>query len=279
MYEQLQEINERPELFGFYTAETLWNDEHISSRMLEYHLNSDTGLASRKENFIDSSVEWMRKRFNIGTGTRIADFGCGPGLYATRLAGLGAELTGIDFSRRSIRYAQENAARENLKIKYINQNYLEFETDEKFDLICLIFDDLCPLSPEQRKVMLNKFSNLLTTGGCVLLDVVSLKSYAERQECAVYEHRLHDGFWAQGDYYGFMNSFKYEDEKVVLDKYTIVETDKTWLVYNWLQYFSLESISREFENNGLRVTEYYSDVAGKPYSEDAPEIALVAVKD
>ncbi|MDD5596314.1 MAG: class I SAM-dependent methyltransferase [Victivallaceae bacterium] len=279
MYEQLKDINKRPGLFEFYTAERLWNDEHISGRMLEYHLDSANGLASRKENFINSSVKWIQARFRIGAGVRIADFGCGPGLYTTRLARLGAEVTGIDFSRRSIRYARESAVRENLKIKYLNQNYLEFETDEKFDLICLIFDDLCPLSPGQRKTMLTKFRSLLADNGCILLDVVSLKSYAERQECAVYERRLHDGFWAQGDYYGFMNTFKYENEKVVLDKYTIVEADKTWQVYNWLQYFSLESISREFENNGLRVAEYYSDVAGEPYSENAPEIALVAVKN
>ena len=77
---------------------------------------------------------------------------------------------------------------------------------------------------------------------------------------------LMDGFWSPDDYYGFMNTFVYEDEKVVLDKYTIIEASRKWEVYNWLQYFSRKSISEEFENSGFRVETYYSDVAGTPWS-------------
>ena len=40
--------------------------------------------------------------FCIAESTRIADFGCGPGLYTTRLARKQAQVTGVDFSKRSI---------------------------------------------------------------------------------------------------------------------------------------------------------------------------------
>lgn len=39
-----------------------------------------------------------------------------------------------------------------------------------------------------------------------------------------------------------MNIFKYDDAKVVLDKYTIVEENRTCEVYNWLQYFDPERL-------------------------------------
>ena len=38
--------------------------------------------------------------------------------------------------------------------------------------------------------------------------------------------------------YAFVNTIKYEDEKVLLDKYTIFEQNKeVRIVYNWLQHF------------------------------------------
>ena len=134
MFERLEDINSWPEPFEFYTASDLWTDEHTSEQMLKLHLNEDIDICSRNTAFIDRSVEWMVSEFNIGVGTKIADFGCGPGLYTTRLAKIGAEVTGIDFSKRSIQYAEEVANREGLSIRYINQDYLEFETDERYHL-------------------------------------------------------------------------------------------------------------------------------------------------
>ncbi len=122
--------------------------------MLTFHLNEEIDVSSRNAAFIDRSVEWIASHFNVGAGTKIADFGCGPGLYATRLAQRQAEVTGIDFSKRSIRYAKDVAIGEGLSIHYVNQNYLEFETDDRFHLILMIMCDFCALSPTQRKKML-----------------------------------------------------------------------------------------------------------------------------
>ena len=212
------------------------------------------------------------------TGQIVGDFGCGPGLYTTRLAEKGANVTGIDFSERSIRYAKETALQKDLHIHYVRQNYLEFETDQRFDLIIMIMCDFCALSPAQRKTMLCKFHQLLKPGGSVLLDVYSLAAFDQKKEAATYEHNLLDGFWSPEHYYGFLNTFKYENEKVILDKYTIVEEARTRVVYNWLQYFNRDSITTEFEANGLKVEEVYSDVAGTPFRPDALEFAVEARK-
>jgi len=278
MYEELVEISRRPKPYETYTAEILWNDKHISKKMLEVHLNEELDLASRNKGFIEKSVDWMVSRFNIGPDTRIADFGCGPGLYTSRLAEKGANVTGIDFSERSIRYAKETASQKNLDIDYVLQNYLSFETDKKFDLITIIFCDLCPLSPGQRKTLLNKFYEYLDDDGFIFLDVVSLNGFEQKEEMTTCEHLQLNGFWSADDYYGFVNTFKYEDEKVILDKYTIIEKNKAWEVYNWLQYYSLESFEKELKENGFRIIEHYSDVSGTPFKSDASQMAVVAEK-
>lgn len=276
IFKELEQINERPEPFEFYTADDLWTDEHTSAQMLSYHLNEDVDLSSRNAVFIDKSVEWIASRFNIGAGSKIADFGCGPGLYSTRLARRQASVTGIDFSKRSIEYAQGVAAGEGLNIRYVNQNYLEFETEDRFDLIIMIMCDFCALSPGQRKMLLEKFCKLLKPEGSILLDVYSIVSFKEREEKVFYEPNLLDGFWAPDKYYGFLNIFKYDNEKVILDKYTIIEPNRTKTVYNWLQYFTPDEIEMEFGECGLRIEQLYSDVAGTPYDRQSNEIAVVA---
>ncbi len=278
MFDKLERINSRPKPFEFYTAAELWTDEHTSEQMLSYHLKEDVDLSSRNKKFIESSVEWIVTRFNVGAGTKIADFGCGPGLYSTRLAQRGAEVTGIDFSKRSIEYAGETAAKQGLSIRYFNQDYLEFETEERYNLIQMIMCDFCALSPAQRKKMLDKFKTLLAPGGSILMDVYSMPSFALREEAATYEKNQLFGFWSAADYYGFLNTFKYEKEKVVLDKYTLIEASRTRTVYNWLQYFSPEEITKEFEASGLKIETLYSNVAGLPFNPESVEIAVVAGK-
>ena len=278
MFEQLEEINTRPKPFEFYTAADLWADEYTSSQMLAYHLNTEIDVSSRRGEFIDRSVEWIASHFNVGGGTKIADFGCGPGLYATRLAKREVSVTGIDFSQNSIEYARNMAAEGQLSIEYVNQNYLDYETDNRFDLILMIMCDFCALGPGQRQQMLAKFHKLLLPGGAVLLDVYSLNAFSQREEAASYELNQLHGLWSANKYYGFLNTFKYEAEKVVLDKYTLVENDRMRTVYNWLQYFEPGELKREFAESGLTVTETYADVAGSRYDPDADELAIVARK-
>ncbi len=278
MYAQLEAINARPEPFEFYTAAELWAGAHTSQKMLEFHLNQDIDMSSRKASFIDRSVAWIVSRFGVQAGTRIADFGCGPGLYALRLAEAGARVTGIDLSANSIRYATEAAQARGLAVDYQTRDYLQFETAERFDLVLMIMCDYCALSPAQRRLMLTKFHTFLKPQGAVLLDVYSLRAFAQRAEAARYERNLLDGFWSPERYYGFLNTFKYEPEKVVLDKYTIVTVSGAQVVYNWLQYFSPEALQAEFRASGFTVAERYADVAGASFAEDGGEFAVVGVK-
>jgi 2-polyprenyl-3-methyl-5-hydroxy-6-metoxy-1,4-benzoquinol methylase len=278
MFKELKEINSQPSPFQFYTADELWTNEHTSKQMLEYHLNESIDVASRNRNFIERSVEWIGSFFEVERNTEIADFGCGPGLYTNRLAERGAIVAGIDFSENSLNYAKQVAAEKSLNVNYVLKNYLDFETTNRFDLITMIMCDFCVLSPEQRKKMLSKFHSLLKPDGSVLLDVYSLNSFKQKEESATYELNQLNGFWSQEDYYCFVNTFKYEKEKVMVDKYTIIEESRKRVVYNWLQYYSKESLVKEFEANGFKIEHLFSDVSGKTFTNESKEIAIVAKK-
>ena len=278
MYRKLKKINDRPASFEHYTAADLWTDEHTSSNMLACHLDDTVDLSSRKHAFIDRSAAWIISRFGLDESKSVADFGCGPGLYTTRLAASGADVTGIDFSERSIRYAKEQSQEKGLVIDYVHADYLEYITDKRFDLIIMIMCDFCALSPKQRRIMLDKFLAHIKPGGALLFDVHSLSAFDEREEATIYAPNLLDGFWSPDPYFGFQNTFKYEEDKVVLDKYTVVEESRTRVVYNWLQYFDHEVLKNEVEDRGFKVEAILGDVAGEEFAPASQEFAIIATR-
>lgn len=279
MFEKLDEINRRPGVFSLYTAEALWADEYRAKQMLGFHLNEHIDVSSRNADFIDASAAWMIDYFDLEAGKSVCDFGCGPGLYTSRLATSAAHVTGLDFSEHSIQHAREQAEINNQKIDYIHANYLEFEPNKEFDLITLIMCDYCALGPSQRKRLLGILHGSLKTGGAILLDVYSMAAFADRTEDSFYEKNQLDHFWSKDDYYCFVNTFKYEDEAVVLDKCSIFgESGETETIYNWLQYFSQSSLSEELSRAGFVVEKLYKDVCGRPFSEQHLEFAIVATK-
>ncbi len=279
MFGELSEINKRPKPYEYYTAEDLWTDGYTSQRMLEYHLNESVDAASRNRRFIDRSAEWIIEYFNLGPGSKVIDFGCGPGLYTSRLAKSGAGITGIDFSKGSLDYATKEARKNNQSINYIHSDYLEYKTEEKFDLVIMIMCDFTALSPEQRSIMLGSFYKMLNSGGSLLLDVYSLSYFRSVQEKAVYELNMMDKFWSAEDCYCFLNTFKYDDVKLLLDKYTIYSKSDKRTVYNWFQCFSEDSIKEEFGNNNIVIKDVFSNVAGDVYSSESHEFAVVACRE
>lgn len=275
LFAALETVNDKPRPFSVYTAKELWTDEHTSRQMLAFHLDGEIDVSSRRTCFIDDSVRWLAEHFGLNEESTVIDFGCGPGLYTNRIAHLGAEVTGIDFSPRSVEYARSQAGEANLRVTYVEADYLDFEPQGTFDLVTMIMCDYCALSPLQRQQMLTKFRRLLSDGGRIILDAYSMKAFDARQEGLIVEKNQLNGFWSANPYYGLVASFKYDDEKVGLDKYTIVEEHRQREVYNWLQYFTPESLEREAGAVGLRVDELLGDVAGRPYDAESAEFAVV----
>jgi hypothetical protein len=64
----------------------------------------------------------------------------------------------------------------------------------------------------------------------------------------------------------------------MVDKYTIIEESRKRVVYNWIQYYSKESLVKEFEANGFKIEHLFSDVSGKTFTNESKEIAIVAKK-
>lgn len=275
MYRELSKFHERPEPFSRYTTDVIWTDPHIASRMLRNHLDPETDLASRRTQTIDQIVTWMEQKIGF-SGKAACDLGCGPGLYATRMAERGAYVTGVDFSATSIEHARRDAAARGLNIGYRQDDYLTGDLPANQDVVSLIYGDLCTLSPNQRRGLYAKVRSMLSPGGAFVFDVFTTPQFAALAETSAYARNMMEGFWSPNDYFCFLNSFLYPAQKISLDRYLVVEGDRHFEIFNWMQYFDPQTITGELREAGFDVEEILDVATGKPWLGAARELAVIA---
>ncbi len=276
MFSELQEITERPAVFSKTTIADLWTDPHTSKQMLRHHLDGSVAISSATTEFIEAAVGWIMETFRLDSGSRVLDLGCGPGLYTIHLARAGVEVTGVDFSSRSIAYARDAAAKEGLAIDYVNDDYLAWETNERFDLVAMIMRDYCAIGPDQRRRLLGKIAGMLEPEGAFLFDVDSAIALEGRSESVSCTSSPDGGFWSPDPYFEFVSRFVYPGDAATLDKHTIVESKRTRTIFNWIQYFTPESLASELSESGLRAESVLGDVTGRPFEPESPQFAVVA---
>lgn len=274
---QLIQLQQKPA--PFTPGEALfWDDPHISSQMLEAHLNPDMDAASRRPETIDRSVAWLIKTLNLKSGDAILDLGCGPGLYASRFARAGLQVTGVDYSRRSIEYASNDAPKNKLNIQYRYQNYLELNDENQYLAAFLIYGDFCPLNPEQRSRLLKNIHRALKPGGRFVLDV-STREHRTKHGVRNGWYATENGFWKPGPQLVLEQGFDYPEQSIWLDQYTVIEADGKVTVYrNWFQDYTPESITAELSEGGFDVEGLWGDLTGLPCSPDSEWIGVITRK-
>jgi SAM-dependent methyltransferase len=275
--EQLNNLQQKPE--PFTPGEPLfWDDPYISAQMLKTHLDPETDLASRRPETIDSSVAWIVETLDLRAGAEVLDLGCGPGLYASRLAQRGLRVTGIDYSRRSIDYAAQYAQQHRLEINYRYQNYLDLEDEEQYNVALLIFGDYCPLSPDHRTRLLHNVYRALRPGGHFILDV-STRAHRKRAGSTNGWYLAINGFWKPGLHLVLEQGFDYPEQSIYLDQVIVIEANSQLSVYRmWFQDYTPDSITAELETGGFVVQSIWNDLQGAPYTEDTEWIGVVTQK-
>jgi SAM-dependent methyltransferase len=273
----LHELQKKPKPYEL--GENLfWNDPYISTQMLKAHLNPNNDAASRRPETIDKIVLWIEKIAGIKAGGSVLDLGCGPGLYASRFAKRGFQVTGVDFSPNSINYAMQYASEQNLQIDYRLQDYLSFDETSKYDTALLIYGDFCPLSPSQRKRLLENVYKALKPGEVFILDVTQFNT-AKPDRSRSDWHVDTNGFWRPNTHLVLEQTFSYLEDALYLDQYIIIEEDGTTSTYRvWRQDYTPHTITEELKEGGFRIQSLWGDLTGSPYSHNSEWIGVISQK-
>jgi SAM-dependent methyltransferase len=275
------QLQEKPQ--PFEPGEPMfWTDPYIAKQMLASHLDPNVDGASRRPETIERITNQIATSVGLRPGDCILDLGCGPGLYAERLARAGFQVTGVDFSQNSIDYAIKQAAlaragQKNLPVQYRCQNYLELDDQALYSAVLLIYGDFCPFSPQQRAKLLANVRAALKPGGCFILDVTTPRCH-QKYGLKNGWYAAGQGFWKPGPHLVLEQGFTYPDD-LFLDQYIVIEGDGKISVYrNWFQDYTPETIRAELAANGFEVESLWGDLTGVPYTPESEWIGIVARK-
>jgi len=228
--------------------------------MLAAHLDFTNDAASRNIKVITKTIDWIKTI--IKTNSSILDLGCGPGLYTEMLVKNGYFVTGLDISKRSIKFARDSARKQKLSIKYQNKNYLKTKIHNTYDCITCIYCDFGALIPVEQTILLKNIHNALNDDGSFIFDVFTDKLANERTESKQWNYCKDSSFWSKKP------SFVLEETKHFPNEHTwgnrsIVINNRSKEYITWDTYYTKQQISELLQNNGFQIEEVKEDLVEK----------------
>jgi len=274
----LQEIfNRDPEPEPWAEGEKIpWNDPNFSRHMLREHLSQKHDAASRRTATIKKHVDWIHNVILDGQPAHILDLGCGPGLYAARLAALGHVCRGIDFGPASIEYAVKHAP-DNCSYTLGDIRATDFGLD--YDLVMLIFGEFNVFKPEDAKLILSKAYAALKSGGKLLLEPQTFDAVYGLSNQPSSWYSAENELFADEPHLCLMESFWDDDLSVTTERFFIVDVASGEVTRHAAstQAYEDDELVEMLAQAGFQNPTFYPSLTGKP-SKTTELQALVAQK-
>jgi 2-polyprenyl-3-methyl-5-hydroxy-6-metoxy-1,4-benzoquinol methylase len=106
---------------------------------------------------------------------KILELACGTGTMAISLSKSGFITEGLDLSEDMLTIASSKASMEKQKIKFYNQNMIDFETRKQYDVILCLCDGMNYLSDEEQFLSaVNQVRKHLLPGGLFIFDLSTI---------------------------------------------------------------------------------------------------------
>jgi SAM-dependent methyltransferase len=254
-----------------------WGQPEYAKRLLREHLDQSHDGASRRATVIAQHVRRLR-RLIPAPPSRILDAGCGPGLYAVALAGLGHHVTGVDVSASALRHARGlvRAAKPTGSGRFVRADLRDVELPAgSFDAALLLYYVIEAFPRVVQPLVLARLANALAPDGVLIAemrlrpqqppgrlewwDAVPNSLLSDRRHLllgdSVYDQRRHT--------YVLRDVAVFDDGKVA------VRQTSAWLC-------PFGSIPRLFKRGGLRVVAMYDGWTAEEGSPASESVLVVA---
>ena len=253
-----------------------WSNPGFSRRLLREHLAQSHDLASRRSEKIGAHVEWIHREVLSGSPTKVLDLGCGPGLYASRLARLGHRCVGIDFSPASMEYAKEQAASENLSCGYLHADIRFTEYGSGYGLAMLIFGEFNVFKPADAVRIVGKAHAALDEGGVLLLEAHTNEAVREFGLRPASWYSAESGLFSDSPHLCLQENFWDTESETVTRRYFIVDaaSEEVSRYAQSLKAYTDEQYRAILENAGFADVRFHASLTGR---EDPSQSNLLVI--
>lgn len=217
-------------------------------------------------------VDFMIPYFNLQPGQKVLDLMCGYGRHSIGLAKKGMEVTAFDNLDAYINEINDIATKDDLSIKAIKTDVINFQPEEKYELaICMgnsfnFFDEADALK------LLTTIASCLQPGGHLLINSWSIAEIA-------YKNFISSNSSQIGDVQ-FQNQLKFllHPTRIETESTMITPDGKSEIKAGVDYIYSLNEMEKMMSQAGLSLKEVYSIPGRKKFTLGEPRAYLVAEK-
>jgi SAM-dependent methyltransferase len=255
-----------------------WDEPAFSDRMLAEHLSQEHDLASRRSATIDEHVDWIFAAVLGGRPARVLDLGCGPGLYAHRLASLGCEVVGLDFSPASIRHAGEVAEDRGLRCRFIRADLRDAAFGDGFDLVIMVFGQLNVFPRDRATEIVSKAHAALEPGGCLLLELQDADQIRKGGEAGPSWYSAPTGLFSDTPHLVLQENSWHAEARASTIRFMVIDAVtgavRSYALSN--EAYSDEELDRALRSAGFGEVQRFPSLRGTPATEETDLPVVVA---
>ena len=246
-------------------------DENINNNFFDGYYK-DIWRALIPEALTKAEVDYLVQEAGLKPGSKVLDLMCGYGRHALSLARQGINVTAVDNLDDYINEIKEIAGKEDLPVKALHEDVMQFQAEDKYDLIICMGNSMSFFNREDSEKIFSGIRANLNENGKFIFNSWMISEIIIKQ--------FKENFWTTvGDLKCLYNS-KYlfspariETESIFIASDGNTETKKA------IDYiYSLNETEAMLSKSGLGVKDIWSIPGKKKFTLGEPRIYIVAEK-
>jgi SAM-dependent methyltransferase len=217
-------------------------------------------------------VDFMIPYFNLKEGSKVLDMMCGYGRHTIALAKKGINVTAVDNLGAYTEEIKEAVEKDNLPVKVINRDVVDYKDEELYDLAICMGNSLNFFNADDTAKLFRNIAVQLKTGGSLLINSWSIAEIAFKSFTAKSWSTINDYKYLVDSKFLF-HPTRIETESIIIVADGSAET-KTAIDY----IFSINEMETMLKAAGLTLKEMYSIPGRKRFTIGEPRAYLVAEK-
>jgi len=245
--------------------------QNINDSFFDGHYK-DVWRALIPEALTKAEVAYLVNETGLKPGSKVLDLMCGYGRHALSLARLGISVTAVDNLADYINEIKEIAEKENLPVEALQEDVMQFQSKDKYDLIICMGNSMSFFNEEDSEKLFSNISSHLMANGRAIFNSWIIAEIVIKQ--------FRDNSWATiGDIKCLYNSKYLFSPARIETESTFIGRDGHTEIKKAVDYiYSLNETETLLKRAGLVAKEIWSIPKKKKFALGEPRVYIVAEK-